>query len=204
MKYEFSFFDKIVATKPNPIIHDRISKEFYINYLTNHFQDIYGIHTITLKKTKSKYLLLSNSFETSLHLFADDKFLSQKSLFDHTDEKAVEFSLKWLAISKDSVISYNTHFCSENIYVHLKVQHCFEKLTDLEAKYFYYFNIFKSEIERIKISIKECVFVFKWTSSTSSTCPSSTAGPASPRGSPPRAHAQQREARARADHRARW
>ena len=161
MKYEFTFFDNIVATKPNPILHNQEPKEYYLNYLTNQFQNIFGIHTITLNKRKNKYTIHSSSFETTLHRFADDSYLVQESLFDQHEEPAVEFALNSLGIKVDTVLSSNTTFCSDKIYVHIKVHHSFEKLTDPEAKYFYYFYNLKSEIDRIKATIKESVFAFK-------------------------------------------
>lgn len=161
MKYEFTFFDNIVATKPNPIVHNQEPKEYYLNYLIEKFDNIEGIHTVTLKKTKSNYSLLSNSFETSLHRFADDSYLVQETLFDQHDKQAVDFALKKLEINFDNVIAYSTTFCSEKVRVKIKVNHSFEKLTEPEAKYFYYFYNIKSEIDRIKSTIKESVFAFK-------------------------------------------
>jgi hypothetical protein len=161
MKYEFSFFDNIVATKPNPILHNQVPKEKYLNYLTEQFQSIFGIHTITLNKRKGKYTIHNSSFETTLHRFADDSYLVQESLFDQHEKPAVEFALKNLGIKVDTVLSSNTTFCSDKVYVHIKVHHSFEKLSEPEAKYFYYFYNLKSEIDRIKTTIKESVFGFK-------------------------------------------
>lgn len=161
MKYEFTFFDNIVKTKPNPILHNQVPKEYYLNYLAEQFQNIFGIHTVTLNKRKNKYTVHSSSFETTLHRFADDSYLVQETLFDQHEKPAVEFALKNLGIKVDTVLSSNTTFCSDKIYVHIKVHHSFEMLSDAEAKYFYYFYNLKSEIDRIKISIKECVFAFK-------------------------------------------
>ena len=79
MKYEFTFFDNIVAIKPNPILHNQEPKEYYLNYLTKQFQNIFGIHTVTLNKRKNKYTIHSNSFETTLHRFADDSYLVQET-----------------------------------------------------------------------------------------------------------------------------
>ena len=161
MKYEFSFFDNIVATKPNPILHIQEPKEYYLNYLTKQFQNIFGIHTVTLNKRKSKYTVHSSSFETTLHRFADDSYLVQETLFDQHEVPAVNFAIKSLGIKVDTVLSSNTTFCSDRIYVHIKVHHSFEKLSDPEAKYFYYFYNLKSEIDRVKSTIKESVFAIK-------------------------------------------
>lgn len=159
MKYELEIFERIISGDLSPFLQSGEDLNKYSLLLKEKHENCYNIILANFKKTSSKYSLLNKKVISSLHPYANEVSNPQKDLFQKMamDDLSSEV-YKLLEIRKSSIISIAfSNLPNKTSLVIKETRNC-ESIPGIEARYYYYNELLKEEIVRIKESIKTKIF----------------------------------------------
>lgn len=159
MKYEFEIFERIINGNLSPFSQSADDLKKYALLLKDKHQSCYNIIIANFKKTGSKYSLLNKKVVSSLHPAAIEFVNPQSDLFQSMsiDELSPDVC-KLLEVQKKSIVKISySNFPNKTTLSIKEVRNC-ESIPGNEARYYYYNELLKEEILRIKESIKAKIF----------------------------------------------
>jgi hypothetical protein len=161
LKYEFEIFERIISGDLSPFLQSSVDLKKYTFLLKEKHENCYNIVLANFKKTGSKYSLLNKKVISSLHPFANEVTNPQKDLFQKMamDDLSSEV-YKLLEIKKSSILSIAFSNLPNKTSLVIKETRDCESIPGNEARYYYYNDLLKSEVLRIKESIKNKIFDF--------------------------------------------
>lgn len=161
MCYEFKLFDTIIDGELLFENNENKDLEFYTHYLKQRHTNSFNLVSATFKKSKLKFTLQQSSVLNSLHPHAHKFYTEQLDLFQDMPINEVSnevFAL--IHVLPQNVVSVHYKQLPSTTILHVKESITWESMSFAQAKYFYYNDIFKAEVNRIKEAIKLQVFNF--------------------------------------------
>lgn len=162
MRYEFELFERILNGDLSPFSECITDPLRYNKAIEEKHKACFNFIVATFKNNKSKFTLLEKKIISSLHPLADKSITPQQNLFQAADiENIAPAALKQLKLKSDNIvgISYSRQPNKTTIYIK-EIRDC-KTIPLIEAKYYYYNDLMKDEILRIKKAIKDAVFALK-------------------------------------------
>ncbi len=159
MKYEFEIFERIISGNLSPFAHRYEDLNNYPFLLKEKHENCYNIIHANFKKSGTKYTLLNKKIVSSLHPFANVIANPQKDLFQKMaiDDLSSEVC-KLLEINKLSILGISfSNFPNKTSLTIKEARNC-ENIPGNEARYYYYNDLLKEEVIRIKENIKTRIF----------------------------------------------
>lgn len=162
MDYEFQLFEKIIHGNLSPIVDHQKNIENYISYLQERHGQCYNLTTATFKKNKNKFILQNRKSINSLHPLAKKNSNIQFDLFQNMPVNELSDDVcKSLNLRFEKVLSVSYSQQPNSTILHIREVLNWDEITFKEAKYYYYNDLLKEEVIRIKQTIKKEVFHFK-------------------------------------------
>ncbi len=159
MKYELQLFEQVISGELSPFIDVAADPNKYNRQINEKYKQCYTYTIASFKKTKDKFTLLDKTVMSSLHPLVDKVITPQQNLFHVAEIKDIApEAFKVLQLDKQNIvsISYSQQPAKTLIYVK-EIRQCSE-IPFNEAKFYYYNDLLKTEVLRIKEAIKEAVF----------------------------------------------
>ncbi|MBI2722470.1 MAG: hypothetical protein HYX39_09870 [Bacteroidetes bacterium] len=158
MKYEFEIFDRIIFGDLSPFSQSQADFEKYSLLLKDKHQSCYNVIIANFKKSGNKFTLLNKKVISSLHPFAGKVVNPQRELFQNMNlEELSPEVYKLLELKKSSVINISYSNLPNKTSLSIKESRNCEDIPGIEARYYYYNDLLKEEVIRIKENIKKTI-----------------------------------------------
>ena len=162
MNYEFQLFDKIIQGDLSPISDQQKNSDRYIIALQQRHGQCHNLTIATFKRNKAKFVLQSKSKINSLNPLAAKYSNPQQDMFQSMAVNELSDDvIKSLNIKASMIIDVEFMQHTNSTTLIIKEVLNWNDIDFKEAKYYYYNDLLKDEVLRIKENIKEQVFNFK-------------------------------------------
>jgi hypothetical protein len=157
-QYEFNLFDRIISGDLNPYFLDNPKSFDFVSALKSKYDTCFICTIATFKTSKGKSSLIAKKSYNALHPEVNNLFNLQTSLFDPND---IDFLSKKafdsLKLNRKNILTYSLVNSPGKTILYFKETSSFDTLSFSEAKYYYYSELLKSEVQKIKLSINSIV-----------------------------------------------
>lgn len=158
MKYEFEIFERIIFGDLSPFSQSHADFRKYSLLLKEKHESCYNVIIANFKKSGNKFTLLNKKVISSLHPFAGKVVNPQRELFQNMNlEELSPEVYKLLALKKSSVINISYSNLPNKTSLSIKESRKCEDIPGIEARYYYYNDLLKEEVIRIKENIKKTI-----------------------------------------------
>jgi hypothetical protein len=159
MKYELALFERIINGDLSPFHDDAVITPSYHQYLEEKHSSSYLFLVAKFKQSKAGVSMMEKNVTCSLHPGYEWHIVHQQHLFVTGTQTLEPNILDAINIEVDAIVSASIQKRLNLTSIYLKLRHQHTALPTAEAKYYYYNSILKSEVARVKQSIKDAVFM---------------------------------------------
>lgn len=158
MKYELALFESIISGHLSPLKLQAKDQEAYRAMLCEKYNTYTVYSVFELKTHKHKYSIAKKKELSSFHPFLDDEFAPNLFMFGSEVQSIPVQIQKALNLNMASVKSIASVSNGDTITLYVTTEHKTIHMQTAEATYYYYCDLLKMEIERLKLAIKDEVF----------------------------------------------
>ncbi|MEO6301724.1 MAG: hypothetical protein ABIP51_01000 [Bacteroidia bacterium] len=159
MKYELQLFERIISGDLSPFTDGLQDPLKYNRAIRKKHEQCFSYTVASFKKVKNKFSLIDKKVMSSLHPLAEKLVQPQQNLFKVADiQDIAPDAYKLLKLNRQNIVNVSYSQLPNKTTIYIKeTRHC-EEIPYAEAKYYYYNDVLKDEVERLKETIKEAVF----------------------------------------------
>lgn len=159
MKYELEIFDRIISGNLSPFADCFDDPIKFNKAIKEKNENCFNYIVGSFKKSGSKFVLVDKKVVSSLHPLAEKLITPQQNLFQVADlEIIAPDAYKILQLKKQNIVSVSYSRQPNKTVIFIKETRNCDEIPCNEAKYYYYNDLLKEEVLRIKKTIKESVF----------------------------------------------
>ncbi len=159
MKYELEIFDRIISGNLSPFADGLDDPLKFNKAIKEKNESCFNYIVGSFKKSGNKFVLLDKKVVSSLHPLVEKLITPQQNLFKVADlEIIAPDAYKILQLKKQNIVSVSYSRQPNKTVIFIKETRNCDEIPYNEAKYYYYNNLLKEEVLRIKKTIKESVF----------------------------------------------
>ncbi len=158
MKYELSLFESIISGTLSPFKLNPTDHHNCLKHLCEK-QDTHTIYTIVqLKASKTKYTVITKKELSSFHPFFDSEIQPNLSLFRPQVQKVPNEIQRALKINMATVKGIASVTNNNITTLYITTENQTSDLSPVEATFYFYNDLLKTEVHRLKQAIKDEVF----------------------------------------------